>query len=164
MGEQENNDRKQSSAGTVARSPAALLSPRPFSLSSHTTRNTDPTKWFGTKPVEDDGRTRMKVTGKVDVDAERSLVITVSSSDDEEERMKVIKSMTRVKNKSYVPKWKPPVEKDHTEDLDRQAKESLRKYEERKRLRRESGSDASHFLRSTSSSSIDFSSNNQEPD
>jgi len=80
------------------------------------------------------------------------------------ERMKVIKSMTRVKNKSYVPKWKPPVEKDHTEDLDRQAKESLRKYEERKRLRRESGSDASHFLRSTSSSSIDFSSNNQEPD
>ncbi|XP_039258670.2 uncharacterized protein LOC120335256 isoform X2 [Styela clava] len=86
-------------------------------------RNTEATKWFGQSTSED--KIWMKPSGKVDQNAEQ-------------ERRRLIKSMTRKHNPHLIPKWQPPVEKDPTEDLDERQKSSLKKYEERRRSRTDS--------------------------
>nr|CAB3220787.1 A-kinase anchor protein 2 [Phallusia mammillata] len=93
---------------------------------AHSQRNTDATKWFGEPKPKD--KVWLKPKGKVDDDAEA-------------ERRKVIKAMTRKHNPNIVPKWKPPPEKDFKDNLDEHQKESLRKYEERRRNRIESEGD-----------------------
>nr|XP_026694661.1 muscle M-line assembly protein unc-89 isoform X3 [Ciona intestinalis] len=100
---------------------------------AHSQRNTDATKWFGQAKPKD--KVWLKPKGKVDDSAET-------------ERRKVIKAMTKKHNPNYVPKWKPPVEKKWEDTLDENKKESLKKYEERRRQRIESSS-----AHSTSSSS-----------